>query len=124
MSYYDRVNIEELIGKTLTEINNLGDELIFTVEGGDQYKMYHSQDCCESVGIEDINGDLNDLIGSPILKAEEVSNENDPEGFDSSNYESYTWTFYHLATIKGYVTIRWFGYSNGYYGEGVDFEKI
>lgn len=131
---------EDLLGKTLTSVvvNDDNDEIIFTVDDGTKYRMYHRQDCCESVSIEDINGDLNDLVGNPILVAEEnSSSELTPEQIvekekrkleEGDNYydwdESFTWTFYKLATIKGFVDIRWYGSSNGYYSESVDFVQV
>lgn len=112
---------EELLGKTLVSVENIGgEELLFTLDTGEKYKLFHAQDCCEGVGIEDIIGDLNDLVGSPILMAEEVSQNTNPEGITKEYQDSFTWTFYKLATIKGYVTIRWYGESNGYYSESVD----
>jgi len=114
-----------LIGKTIIEISNYNDEIIFTVKGGDQYKMYHSQDCCESVSVEDIVGDLDDLIGSKIITASEDSSTDKPKDVVRDyEPESETWTFYHLATRKAHVTIRWCGQSNGYYSESVDFVKM
>ena len=115
---------EDLLGKTLSkiEVNEDKDEITFTTIDSDVFKSYHSQDCCESVYVEDIIGDLEDLIGSPILQAEEAFGGDDMEGI-GEYVESFTWTFYKLATIKGYVTIRWYGESNGYYSESVDFEK-
>ena len=74
----------------------------------------------------DVIGDLGDLIGTPIVMAEEAISENkNPEGIEvPKDQDSFTWTFYKFATIKGYVTIRWYGESNGYYSESVSFDLI
>jgi hypothetical protein len=123
MSY---IEFNSLLGQTLTSIQNINDErLIFTNDKGQVFEMSHQQDCCESVTIESITGDLLDLIGSPILMAEENFSHETPECFTHEyEPESQTWTFYKLSTIKGYVDIRWFGESNGYYSESVSFWEV
>ena len=120
-------DITELLGKTLSSVNATDDEVVFNTVDGDVYKMLHFQDCCESVYIESIVGDLQDLVGEPIVRAEEAEDLFDlikKSNEEESRDESYTWTFYKLATRKGYVDIRWYGSSNGYYSESVDFIKV
>ena len=118
--------IESILGKTLSRVSVDRDnnQILFETVDGKTFKMYHDQDCCEHVYIEDITGDVQDLISSPILEAEEVTNEDNPLIEDDYIPESFTWTFYKIRTIKGGVTIRWYGTSNGYYSERVDFEEV
>ena len=125
------LNINCLLGKTLVHIIGAEegkDQITFICSDGSEYVMYHEQDCCEEVKIEDICGDINNLIGHPLTMAEDISNEVDDTALmDNEDIEyivSYTWTWYKFATVKGYVTIRWFGESNGYYSESVDFVKM
>lgn len=114
-----------MVGKTIVKANDAkkgSDVLLFLMNDGSAYAFYHSQDCCEGVAIEDICGDLGDLVGSPLTQAEEVvSPQGDPP---PECPDSWTWTFYKFATNKGSVTIRWLGESNGYYSESVDIEAI
>jgi len=121
-------DFNELIGKTLIEIIGAekdSEKIVFITTTGDKYEMYHYQGCCESVTVEDVVGSISDLIGHPILIAEESSSADtgfiDPDPERTNQEESCTWTFYKLATIKGYVDIRWFGSSNGSYSEDVSF---
>ena len=112
--------MEKFIGKQFFYISACHNEILFYCSDGYIWKMYHEQDCCESVYIEDIEGNLDDLLNTEILNAEEVCNSDR----DNEKYDSVTWTFYKFATIKGYVTIRWIGTSNGYYSESVDLARL
>lgn len=125
-------NFEELEGKILKEISGTpGDtEMFFTLTNDEQYVLYNDEASAGNdvqVTINDICGNINDLIGSPILLAEEVTSKNkNPESVEvpDSQYIYYTWTFYKLSTIKGSITIRWYGESNGHYSETVDFRQV
>lgn len=114
------MNFDILKGKIIIKIAGLekdNDSVIFTCLDGSVYEMYHEQSCCESVSIEDVCGDVTDLLNVPILVAEESIQEGEGK-------KSETWTFYKLSTIKGSVDIRWYGESNGYYSERVSFITI
>ena len=115
------VAVEDLKGKVLKscKVNDDDTEIVFLTRGGEKYKILHYQDCCESVYIESIVGDLEDLVGNPITFVEESTNRG------ACNEDgSQTLTFYRFATIKGYVVIRCVVGSNGYSSERVDFVKI
>jgi|TARA_R100000501_G_C2611990_1_gene106373 hypothetical protein len=128
MYYYDHDSVEpsEMLGKTMKSVvqhtGNHGDQLTFTTTEGQVYVFVHIQDCCENVRVEDITGDLDDLVGSPLLQSEGVTSSDTNKPDDWS--ESWTWTFYKFATNKGYVTVRWLGESNGYYSESVDLFRL
>lgn len=118
----DIATFDDLRGHTLASVvNEHNERIVFTLTDGRTYGLWHDQDCCESVSVEDICGDLEALVGSPILLAEEVTTADDGE---NRGDESYTWTFYKLATVRGAVTIRWYGTSNGYYSERVTFGRL
>ena len=124
--------VAQLIGLTLTRIEGClpeSDEVTFYSECGQQFRMYHQQSCCEVVYLQDVEGDVADLIGTPIVVAETVSNAvqqalNLLTPLPEMEGECEQWTFYRLATTKGWVVLRWYGDSNGYYSTDVDFKRI
>lgn len=119
-------NIEELINKIIIRIgiNETEDEIHFYTDDGKHYEMYHEQDCCECVYIDDIAGNIDDLLNSPIIMADESSSDTDGRNRDHYIQDFESWTFYKFATVKGYVTIRWYGTSNGCYSEDANFVEL
>lgn len=112
----NKFDIGRLEGMTIVDIpggiEKDGRKIRFVFSDGRTYFFQHIQECCEDVRIADVSGDWRDLIGSPLTLSAEVVSEN--------RDACMTWTFYTFATIKGYVTVRWLGESNGYYSERVD----
>lgn len=157
-NYY--ADFSELKGKTIKKIDDLtpgSDTVVFECTDGTRYQMHYYPDCCAHASVEEVVGDVSDLIDSEILMAEVVSstlpdetkiaerkaeyekkqeahkarygNLDDfytwgPSPSNDWSDESETWVFYKLATLRGHVTIRWYGSSNGYYSETADFERL
>jgi hypothetical protein len=118
----DKVEFMPFNGKVIEKITGAhkgSKEIIFLLEGGQVWRMYHRQDCCEQVTVADVDGDVADLIGFPC-DGEIASRTATKEEICDSG----TWTFYKFKSPNGYVTIRWLGESNGYYSESVDVEEV
>lgn len=116
------IPFESLKGLTFSKIEKDEESILFTTDDGAEYEIAHIQDCCESVELDDISGNLDDLLDSPVEVAEECNSYNLPpkDKYD----ESFTWTFYRLATRKGWVVLRFYGESNGYYSEDASLYKL
>lgn len=111
------VNFSDLKGKTLISIDGAVKEssrITFICDTGEEYVLYYDARCCEDVSIEDIAGEILDVIGYELLLAEMVKNHNQVGD---------TWCFYKLSTIRGSITIRWFSEEN-YYSDEADFARI
>lgn len=144
LGWLQDIPFEALLGHTISDVTVMrgdegldGDEIRITlaphpdIPDGIELRMFHYQDCCESVYVDDITGNWQDVIGSPLTLAEAVIQTSDENGATPTPVEedwmaddSFTWTFYKLATVKGYVTIRWYGTSNGYYSEAVSLARV
>jgi len=119
--------IYTLVNKTMRSVRQTSehgeDGIEFVTDNGVLWVVMHAQGCCENVTVDDITGDLDDLVGSPIIMAEAASQDGKADCAPQAPreyVESSTWTFFKFATAKGYVTVRFFGESNGYYGESAD----
>lgn len=126
MTYYKSfINFEkfaELAKNGFEKVEGLcagSEEVIFYCKSGKVVKMFHYQDCCESVSIESVDNEADIYTDTNFCEVQETTNE----GKDDWG-NTFTWTFYTIRTNKGYATIRWYGTSNGYYSESVDFRLL
>ena len=114
-------NFKILEGKIISSIEGMkvgSEEIILTLNTGEKFKISHDHDCCKSVRVEGLYGDISDLLNMEIIVANETSsNSHGSTGVDL------TWTYYQLGTMKGVVTIQWFGVSNGYWSDRVELKK-
>ncbi len=66
---------QELAGKKIHSIEGLhagSTEAIFRTDVHlTEFIMLHEQNCCESVQVEEVIGDVQDLIGETIVRAEQ-----------------------------------------------------
>lgn len=104
-------------GAKILEIHGLeeGSDMVTIVTDRLSVQFFHYQDCCESVRVAQVDGDIKDVVGKAIFVFEEriVENESRWEDLDIS-------TFYTVRTDGGDLTWRWDGNSNGYYSVDVD----
>lgn len=138
MSQYTDIEfkIEEMVGQSPREIiRHYGGEcdydgkklLSFFMHGGKEFHFVYYQDCCADVYLQDVDGDLSDLLDETITSAEIVSSEGikSLKGKEEDDHcdDSYTWTFYKISNKKTSITLRFYGSSNGYYSEEVSLVK-
>lgn len=111
--------LHELLGKTLTHVINEDNdplseaELLFrTTE--DRYFILRNGGGPISgwCNLDILEGELSDLVSSPILQAEICIGE--PEYIQNEDIVG-RWMFLKLATIKGYVNITFRGYATDFF---------
>lgn len=121
-SIYDDINEinKTFLNKKITKIDGLSidsTEVIIHFKKG-KIRFYHEQDCCENVSLEDFSGNVN-LENERFYEiVEKKCNLGPKDNYD----DSFTWTFYTIKTSKGYLDLRFYGTSNGYYSESITIE--
>jgi hypothetical protein len=86
-------------------------------------RIYHMQDCCESVKLVKVIGRLGNIDG--VITLAEMDKRDEPpfeHEFKKNYNDSHTWTGVFIETTKGRLEFWFLGESNGYYGESVEVE--
>jgi len=83
------MNFSDMVGKVIDSIEQGHDRIIFYFADGTAAESLHMQDCCESVVVDRIEGDIAAVVGIPVIEADETS---DSENKPSEYSERYHWT--------------------------------
>jgi len=126
--YFGHQRFASLLGRTLVEIRGAfegSEEVVLMTADKKAYRLHGDSGYVLDTRLEDIAGNVADLVGTPLLMAQVVSSQAAPSDLKSyGEWESSTWTYYKLATVKGYVTLRWWANSDGNYCEEVFCSEI
>lgn len=104
--YYKKEHCKKLEGvwlKSISFIEESEDEsqrVVFNTKGGNVFQISHIRDCCESVVLSSIKGNLSNLLNEKIISC--------------TYYREYSiceedFQFYKLETRKGIVEFVWHG---------------
>jgi hypothetical protein len=118
------MNADDLVGETLAyiDVDPDGYQILLTTESGRKIKIYHDQNCCESVQIIGTDGEWRSVIGKPLVLVEHNEHQGDGPPYDDA--ESWTYTDLVFRVNDATVISKWVGESNGYYSESVDLCEI
>ena len=117
-------DVHGIVGEVLTHIDldPERDAIRLTTESGRTFLIHHDQDCCESVHIEDTEGNWRELLGKQVIEVtHEETESGDPPPEDA---ESWTRTALAFKVDDATVISRWIGESNGHYSESVTIAEI
>jgi len=111
-----------MIGETIKyiDVDEYDHQIRVETESGRVFLIYHKQDCCESVRLVDINGNIKNLKGKVIEDFTHMSKQFS----DELGHGSKTITLITFFVDDSTVTTRWIGESNGYYSEEISVEEI
>lgn len=65
-----------MVGKTIVRASDVkpgATAILFLMSDGSAYGFHHDRHCCEHVSVVDVCGDIADLIGRPLVQAEEAT---------------------------------------------------
>lgn len=113
-----------ILNTRILSIESDTEEVRIVLADGRNVRLYHCQDCCESVEIAQIDGDLQRLVGHELQAAYMTYEEKDPAGMDWCDRLDVclAHNFLHLRSHAGDVCVRWDGWQSGYYSDSITFD--